>query len=89
MFLDFALLGFLNYHPYSGYDLKKIFDTAVGDNNIYIVPDYPEKKTCWHNLEGGKDVTLLIKGQTRYGTGTLLDRETDAEEILSAFGFYP
>jgi DNA-binding PadR family transcriptional regulator len=29
MSLDHALLGFLNYHPYSGYDLKKIFDTSV------------------------------------------------------------
>jgi len=29
MSLDFAILGFLNYHPYSGYDLKKIFDTSV------------------------------------------------------------
>jgi DNA-binding PadR family transcriptional regulator len=29
MSLDFAILGFLNYHPYSGYDLKRIFDTSV------------------------------------------------------------
>ncbi|HTX91661.1 MAG TPA: PadR family transcriptional regulator [Anaerolineales bacterium] len=29
MSLEFAILGFLNYHPYSGYDLKKIFDTSV------------------------------------------------------------
>ena len=29
MSLDHALLGFLNYHPYTGYDLKKIFDTSV------------------------------------------------------------
>ncbi len=29
MSLDFAILGFLNYHPYSGYDLKKIFDNSV------------------------------------------------------------
>lgn len=29
MSLDYAILGFLNYHPYSGYDLKKIFDTSV------------------------------------------------------------
>ncbi|MBN1426856.1 MAG: PadR family transcriptional regulator [Anaerolineae bacterium] len=29
MSLDYAILGFLNYHPYSGYDLKKIFDTTV------------------------------------------------------------
>jgi PadR family transcriptional regulator AphA len=29
MSLDHALLGFLNYHPYTGYDLKKVFDTSV------------------------------------------------------------
>ncbi len=29
MSLDFAILGFLNYHPYTGYDLKKIFDHSV------------------------------------------------------------
>jgi len=29
MSLDHAILGFLNYHPYSGYDLKKIFDTSI------------------------------------------------------------
>lgn len=29
MSLDYAILGFLNYHAYTGYDLKKIFDTSV------------------------------------------------------------
>lgn len=29
MSLESAILGSLNYHPYSGYDLKKIFDTSV------------------------------------------------------------
>jgi PadR family transcriptional regulator AphA len=29
MSLEYAILGFLNYHPYSGYDLKKIFDSSV------------------------------------------------------------
>jgi DNA-binding PadR family transcriptional regulator len=29
MSLEYAILGFLNYHPYTGYDLKKIFDTSV------------------------------------------------------------
>jgi DNA-binding PadR family transcriptional regulator len=29
MSLEYAILGFLNYHPYSGYDLKKIFDDSV------------------------------------------------------------
>jgi DNA-binding PadR family transcriptional regulator len=29
MSLKHALLGFLNYHPYTGYDLKNIFDSSV------------------------------------------------------------
>lgn len=29
MSLEFAILGFLNYQPFTGYDLKKIFDTSV------------------------------------------------------------
>lgn len=29
MSLEHAILGFLNYKPYSGYDLKKFFDTSV------------------------------------------------------------
>jgi PadR family transcriptional regulator AphA len=29
MSLDHAILGFLNYQPFSGYDLKKTFDTTV------------------------------------------------------------
>jgi DNA-binding PadR family transcriptional regulator len=29
MSLNFAILGFLNYQPFSGYDLKKIFDDSI------------------------------------------------------------
>ena len=29
MSLEYAVLGFLNYHPLSGYDLKKKFDVSV------------------------------------------------------------
>jgi PadR family transcriptional regulator, regulatory protein AphA len=29
MSLEYAILGFLNYHPYTGYDLKKIFDKSI------------------------------------------------------------
>lgn len=29
MALDYAILGFLNYGPLSGYDLKKVFDNSV------------------------------------------------------------
>ena len=29
MSLDYSILGFLNYHPYTGYDLKKIFDKSI------------------------------------------------------------
>jgi len=29
MSLEYAVLGFLNYQPFSGYDLKKMFDSSV------------------------------------------------------------
>jgi DNA-binding PadR family transcriptional regulator len=29
MSLEYAILGFLNYQPYTGYELKKIFDSSV------------------------------------------------------------
>ncbi len=29
MSLEYAILGFLNYHPFTGYDLKKAFDSSV------------------------------------------------------------
>lgn len=29
MSLDYAILGFLNYQPCSGYDLKKVFDLSI------------------------------------------------------------
>ena len=29
MSLEHAILGFLNYRPFSGYDLKKVFDSSV------------------------------------------------------------
>ena len=29
MSLDYAILGFLRYQPFSGYDLKKMFDSSV------------------------------------------------------------
>jgi DNA-binding PadR family transcriptional regulator len=29
MSLDYAILGFLNYQPFSGYELKKMFDSSV------------------------------------------------------------
>lgn len=29
MSLEYAILGFLHYHPSSGYELKKIFDTSI------------------------------------------------------------
>lgn len=57
-------------------------------NHIYILPGYAEKKTWWRNLKGGMDVQLMLKGQTLSGYGILLKRESDAEEILKAFGLY-
>jgi deazaflavin-dependent oxidoreductase (nitroreductase family) len=55
---------------------------------IFIVPGYAEQKTWWHNLKGGLDVQLMLKGQALSGQGTLLESEANAEEILKAFGLY-
>jgi hypothetical protein len=52
------------------------------------VPGFAEKKTWWRNLKGGADVQVTLKGQTRAGHGTLLERGTDADEIVKAFGLY-
>ena len=57
-------------------------------NNIYIIPGYPEKKTWWHNLKNGMDVTLLLKGQILCGRGTLLERQADEDEMLNALSLY-
>jgi deazaflavin-dependent oxidoreductase (nitroreductase family) len=57
-------------------------------NHIYIVPGFAEKKTWWRNLKGGADVQVTLKGQTKLGRGILLERGTDAEEIVKAFGLY-
>src|SRR5437763_12566912 len=44
MSLKYALLGFLNYYPMTGYELKKFFDTSVAhfwnseQSQIYSAP---------------------------------------------------
>jgi DNA-binding PadR family transcriptional regulator len=50
MSLEYAILGFLNYQPLSGYDLKKIFDTSVQQigspyqTQIYLtIPHLPKQ----------------------------------------------
>jgi len=49
MSLEYAILGFLNYHPYNGYDLKKIFDTSsaifwpADQSQIYRHPGAPDR----------------------------------------------
>jgi deazaflavin-dependent oxidoreductase (nitroreductase family) len=57
-------------------------------NHVYIVPGYPEKKTWWHNLKGGMNVRLTLKGETLPGNGILLNHETDREKITKGFGLY-
>ena len=56
MSLEHAILGFLNYRPYSGYDLKKIFDTSVrhfwpaDQSQIYRTLSRMNKKG-WVNIQ--------------------------------------
>ena len=56
MSLEHAILGFLNYRPYSGYDLKKIFDTSVrhfwpaDQSQIYRTLNLLTKKS-WAEME--------------------------------------
>jgi deazaflavin-dependent oxidoreductase (nitroreductase family) len=57
-------------------------------NHVYIVPGFAEKKVWWRNLEGGADVQVTLKRQTRPGRGILLEREADMEAILKGFGLY-
>ena len=56
--------------------------------HIYIVPGFAEKKTWWRNLKGGADVQVTLKGQTKPGRGILLERGTDANEIVKALEAY-
>jgi PadR family transcriptional regulator AphA len=48
MSLEYAILGFLNYHPYTGYDLKKVFDKSVR----HFWPDGTGPRRDGKNLPG-------------------------------------
>jgi len=51
MSLEYAILGFLNYHPYTGYDLKKIFDNSV--QHFWVADQSQIYRTLIHLTEGG------------------------------------
>jgi PadR family transcriptional regulator, regulatory protein AphA len=51
MSLDYAILGFLNYHSYSGYDLKKIFDSSV--SHFWPADQSQIYRTLTHLTENG------------------------------------
>jgi len=61
---------------------------AQSGNTIYIVPGFPEKKTWWRNLKGGKPVQITLRGKTLSANGLLLDQESDAEAIFKGFEVY-
>jgi len=50
MSLEYAILGFLNYHPYTGYDLKKIFDNSV--QHFWVADQSQIYRTLIHLTEG-------------------------------------
>jgi PadR family transcriptional regulator, regulatory protein AphA len=63
MSLDHAILGFLNYRPYSGYDLKKIFDKSV--RHFWPADQSQIYRTLARMSEKGWVETEVIPQETR------------------------
>ncbi|MCX6066653.1 MAG: PadR family transcriptional regulator [Chloroflexi bacterium] len=63
MSLDYAILGFLNYRPYSGYDLKKIFDKSV--RHFWPADQSQIYRTLARMNEKGWVETELIRQESR------------------------
>ena len=96
MSLDHAILGFLNYRRYSGYDLKKIFDKSVrhfwpaDQSQIYLtLGNYLMAKKhldpLFENYPGDYETNLSL-GWTYYYLGS----KTKAQEaFINAMSAYP
>ena len=60
MSLKYALLGFLNYGPHTGYELKKFFDVSVAHFwNAELSQIYPTLKTL--ETEGLVDMDVQVQ----------------------------
>jgi PadR family transcriptional regulator, regulatory protein AphA len=61
MSLDYAILGFLNYRPHSGYDLKKHFDHTV---NHFWTAEQSQIYRTLASMTGQGWVEMEVVGQT-------------------------
>ena len=63
MSLDHAILGFLNYKPFSGYDLKKVFDGSV--NHFWAADQSQIYRTLARLVTQGLAEVERVEQQTR------------------------
>src|SRR5947209_2570055 len=61
MSLKYALLGFLNYYPMTGYELKKFFDTSVAH---FWNAEQSQIYSALKQLEGEDLVEMHVEAQT-------------------------
>jgi PadR family transcriptional regulator, regulatory protein AphA len=63
MSLEHAILGFLSYRPFSGYDLKKIFDTSV--RHFWYADQSQIYRTLAHMTEQGLTEIEVVEQSDR------------------------
>jgi PadR family transcriptional regulator, regulatory protein AphA len=80
MSLEYAILGFLNYHPLSGYDLKKVFDNSV--RHFWPADQSQIYRTLTRLTEHGWVEMLVIEQTERPDRKVYHITETGREEFL-------
>ncbi len=81
MSLEYAILGFLNYHPYTGYDLKKIFDTSI--RHFWPADQSQIYRTLSHLTEQGHVEMEKVPQEDRPDRKVYHITETGRNELLS------
>jgi len=61
--LEYAILGFLNYQPFTGYDLKKLFDRSV--RHFWSADQSQIYRTLAHLTEEGKAEIEVVEQTDR------------------------
>ena len=80
MSLEHAILGFLNYKPLSGYDLKKIFDTSV--QHFWAADQSQIYRTLARLTERGLAEMTVVEQQDRPDRKVYAITEAGQEALL-------
>lgn len=80
MSLEYAILGFLNYHPYTGYDLKKIFDSSV--QHFWLADQSQIYRTLSRLTEQGYAVMEKVPQEDRPDRKVYHITESGREELM-------